>query len=58
MIFTYALKQPASTDREYAPAQFRIGSDGKADALGITWISPDFSGEDNVEGLVWFDRIE
>lgn len=58
MIFMYTLDQPAGVIGEYAPAQFRIGADGKADALGVTWISMDFSGEDNIEGLVWFERIE
>lgn len=57
MIFMSTLKQPAGVIGEYAPAQFRIGADGRADALGVTWISMDFSGEDTIEGQVWFDRI-
>lgn len=57
MLFMYTLQQPAGVIGEYAPAQFRIGADGKADALGVTWISSDFSGEDVIEGLVWFSRI-
>lgn len=59
MIFIYTLDQPVGVMREYAPAQFHVGSDGKANALGITWLSlggPD--DDDTVEGLVWFERIE
>lgn len=58
MIFMYTLQQPRGVIGEYAPAQFRVGAGGRADALGVTWISTDFSGDDNIEGLVWFDRIE
>lgn len=58
MIFMYMLSQPTGVIGEYAPAQFRIGTDGRADALGVTFISMDFSGNDNIEGLVWFERIE
>lgn len=58
MIFMYTLDQPTGVVGEYAPAQFRVGADGKADALGVTWISFDLSGDDNIEGFVWFERIE
>ena len=58
MIFMYTLDQPTGVVGEYAPAQFRVGADGKADALGVTWISFGFSGEDIVEGFVWFERVE
>ncbi|KAJ0110014.1 hypothetical protein J7T55_014816 [Diaporthe amygdali] len=58
MIFMYTRKLPIGVVNEYAPAQFRVGSDGKANALGITWLSIAESEEDNVEGLVWFERIE
>jgi hypothetical protein len=58
MMFLYALDQPdGARNREYAPAQFRVGPGGKADALGITFLSVEPE-EDTVEGLIWFERIE
>lgn len=42
---------------EYAPVQFRIGSDGKVATMGVTWLEVSVSKEDKVEGLVWFDKI-
>lgn len=43
--------------REYAPVQFRVGSDGKVAAMGVTWLEVSVGAEDRVEGLVWFDKI-
>lgn len=58
MLYLYTLDAPAGVaNREYAPAQFRVGPGGKADALGITFISVEPS-QDTVEGLIWFERIE
>ncbi|KAJ4393045.1 hypothetical protein N0V93_002251 [Gnomoniopsis smithogilvyi] len=42
---------------EYAPAQFRVGSDGEVEAMGVTWLQVNVGMEDVVEGLVWFDKI-
>ncbi|KUI69533.1 Penicillin-binding protein 4 [Cytospora mali] len=59
MMFFYMVQSTKGLDprKEYAPAQFRIGADGRAEALGITWLST-LDGQDTVEGLVWFDRVE
>ncbi|ROW03036.1 hypothetical protein VMCG_05697 [Cytospora schulzeri] len=57
MMFQYMLDNPGGPMKEYAPAQFRIGTNGVAEALGITWLSTTLT-EDTVEGLVWFDRVE
>lgn len=58
MLYLYTLDAPAGVaNKEYAPAQFRVGPGGKADALGITFISVEPS-QDTVEGLIWFERIE
>ncbi|CAN8098298.1 unnamed protein product [Discula destructiva] len=42
----------------YSPAQFKVGPNGQVAAMGITWLQPNADGEDTVEGLVWFDKIE
>lgn len=58
MMFLHTLGQPDGVaDKNYAPAQFRIGSDGLVDALGVTWLAVEPDG-DTVEGLVWFERVE
>lgn len=57
MMFQYMLDNPGGPMKEYAPVQFRIGANGVAEALGITWLSTTGE-EDTVEGLVWFDRVE
>lgn len=57
MMFQYMLDNPGGPMKEYAPAQFRIGANGVAEALGITWLSTTGE-EDTVEGLVWFNRVE
>lgn len=57
MKFEFMLDNPGGPMKEYAPAQFRIGTNGVAEALGITWLST-IGDDDTVEGLVWFDRVE
>lgn len=57
MMFQYMLDNPGGPMKEYAPAQFRIGVNGVAEALGITWLSTE-KDDDMIEGLVWFERIE
>lgn len=42
---------------EYAPAEFRIGADGKVAGMEVTWLDVDTNGPDTVEGAVWFDKI-
>lgn len=56
MMYIYWSHNAVGPMREYAPAQFRVGVDGKVEALGITWLST-FGSKDTVEGLVWFDRV-
>lgn len=44
--------------REYAPVEFRIGSDGMVKEMGITWLQVSTTAaEDTVEGKVWFKKI-
>lgn len=57
MMFEFMFENPGGPMKEYAPAQFRVGANGVAEALGITWLSTN-GDDDMVEGLVWFDRIE
>ncbi|ROV94140.1 hypothetical protein VPNG_09366 [Cytospora leucostoma] len=57
MMYLQLLTNPRGPFKEYAPAQFRVGADGRVEALGITWLSTSGPGEDTVEGLVWFDKI-
>lgn len=53
MMYSDSAASPSSFMKEYAPAQFTIGSNGKVKSLGIEW--RDLVG--NVDGLIWFDKI-
>lgn len=54
----YGVGDGSKFSGEYAPVQFRIGSDGRVAAMGVTWLEVHVGTEDRVEGLVWFDKID
>lgn len=58
MLYHYYKGNPRGPIREYAPAQFEIGPDGRVARMGITWLAVSPSNGDTVEGLVWFDKID
>lgn len=57
MMYQSMLYVASSAFLQFAPAQFRTGSDGTVEALGITWISSS-GAVDTIEGLVWFERVK
>lgn len=57
MNFYYLSTNPDGPLKEYAPAQFRIGPDGKVEALGITWIVSEDGFDNPIQGLIWFDKV-
>lgn len=58
MMYQYYKEDPRGPLQEYAPVEFQVGPEGKVKKMGITWLSVSASGQDTVEGLVWFDKIE
>lgn len=57
MLFFHYKDNPEGPFTEYAPVQFRVGSNGQVAGMDITWLTLD-TAEDTVEGVVWFDKIE
>lgn len=49
---------PTGPMHDFAPVRFEVGADGRVTRMGITWLDVKPRGEDIVEGLVWFDKIE
>lgn len=59
MMFFHHAGNPMGPFHEFAPVQFREGTDGRVKGMEVTWLSVGLDGaEDTVEGVVWFDKIE